>query len=153
MCSILLTGFNKYNENHIVDEDLQDNVKVGVDDCGIKDSLDSISKDEIVLPKLFDDHPIVQDNFQDICNHKTIGDVFQVNCVEDHFDSHAGQSIYDMCLDDLEKQSSESTPMEFFSSEALYGKYDSDVLKNNEGDGKELEEQLTHFSCLLVVEQ
>ena len=132
---------------------MQDNVKVGVDDYRIKDSLDSISKDEIVLPKLFDDHPIVQDNIQDIFDHKTIGDIFQVNYVEIYFGSYAGQSIYDMCPDDLEQQSSESTPMDFFSSEAMYGKYDSDVLKRNEGDGKDLEEQLTHFSSLLVVEQ
>ena len=43
--------------------------------------------------------------------------------------------------------------MEFFSSEAVCGKYDSDVLKSNEGYGKELEEQLIHFYSLLVVEQ
>ena len=80
---------------------MRDNVKFGVDDSRIKDALDSISKDGIVLPKLFDDHRIVQDNFQHIFNHKTIGDVFQVNCVEDHFNSYVGQSIYDMCLDNL----------------------------------------------------
>ena len=119
---------------------MQDNVKVGVDDSWIKDALDSISKDEIVLPKLFDDHPIVQDNFQHIFNHKTIGYFFQVNCVEHHFDNYVGQSIYDMCPDNLEQQSSKSTPMEFFSREAVYVKYDSDVLKSNEGDGKESEE-------------
>ena len=78
---------------------MQDTVKVGVDDSRIKHALDSISKDEIVLPKLFDDHLMVQDNFQHIFNHKTIRDVFQVNCAEDHFDSYVGQSIYDMCPD------------------------------------------------------
>ena len=132
---------------------MQDNVKIGVDDSRIKDALDFISKDEIVLPKLFDDHPIVQDNFQHIFNHKTIGDIFQVNCVEDYFDSYESQFIYDMFLDNLEKQYSESTPIEFFSSKAVYGKYDSVVLKRNERDGKELEEHLTHIYSLPVVEQ
>ena len=51
-----------------------------------------------------------------------------------------------MCPNNLEQQSSESTPMEFFSSKVVYGKYDSDFLKRTEGDGKELEEQLKHLS-------
>ena len=72
---------------------------------------------------------------------------------QDHFDSYAGQRIYDMCLNNLGKQSSETTPMDFFNSKAVYGKYDSVVLKRNERDGKELEEQLTHLYSLPVVEQ
>ena len=58
-----------------------------------------------------------------------------------------------MFLNNLEQQSFETTPMDFFNSKGVYGKYDSDVLKSNEGDGKELEEQLTHLSSLPVVKQ
>ena len=58
-----------------------------------------------------------------------------------------------MCLDNLEQQSFESTLMEFFSSEEVCGKYNSDVLKINVGYGKELEVELTHLSSLPVIEQ
>ena len=43
--------------------------------------------------------------------------------------------------------------MDFFNRKEAYRKYDSDVLKSNEGYGKELEEQLTQLSSLPVVEQ
>ena len=58
-----------------------------------------------------------------------------------------------MCPDNLEKQSFESTLMEFFSSEEVCGKSNLDVLKIIVGDGKELEVHLTHLSSLPVIEQ
>ena len=94
---------------------------------------------------------IVQENFQHIYNYETIGDIFQINSFKYHLDSYVSQPIYDMYLDDLEYQFSQSAPVEV-NIEPVYDEYESDSWEVNEGDEKELEEQLTHFYSSPFVE-
>ena len=58
-----------------------------------------------------------------------------------------------MYLDDLEYRFSESTPVEVSNIESVYDEYESNSWEINEGDGRELEERLTLFYSLPVVEQ